>query len=79
MTILQLVRRLEAPPIVSPPAGWRLRHYQSPGDIDRWLELRGRVCRQPVPVRAWTRADFAREDLGQVLVAAGGTLVCRAG
>ena len=66
MTILQLVRRLEAPPIVSPPAGWRLRHYHSIEDIDRWLALRAAAfADSPFPVRAWTPADFAREISGK--------------
>jgi GNAT superfamily N-acetyltransferase len=60
--ILQLIHRLEKPQVVSPPPGWRLRHFADPGDVDRWLELReAAFADSPTPVRRWTRDDFQRE------------------
>jgi GNAT superfamily N-acetyltransferase len=60
--VLQLVRRLESCPVVSPPAGWHLRHYAGPSDVDVWLALReATFADSPIAVRRWTPADFARE------------------
>ena len=65
-TVLQLVRPLEEPPIVSPRSDWRLRHYESAGDVDLWLALRAAsFADSSRPVRPWTRADFAREISGK--------------
>jgi len=61
-TILQLVRRLDSCPAVSPPAGWRLRHYEASIDVDVWLALReAAFADSPIAVRRWTPADFERE------------------
>ena len=61
-TVLQLVRRLESCPAVSPPTQWRLRHYAGPSDVDLWLALReAAFADSTIAVRRWTPEDFARE------------------
>ncbi len=61
-TVLQLVRRLQGCRAVSPPPGWRLRHYAGPADVDVWLALReASFAASPITVRRWTADDFARE------------------
>jgi GNAT superfamily N-acetyltransferase len=62
--ILQLTKRLLAPPCPAAVVGIRLRHYRSVSDAEIWLELRRRAfARQKLGVGDWSAADFAREFL----------------
>lgn len=62
--ILQLTKKLLAPPCPVAVDGVRLRHYQSASDAEIWLELRRRAfARQKLGVGDWNADDFAREFL----------------
>lgn len=62
--IYQMSRILTHRPTVVGPPGVRLRHFEGPGDVDLWLELRRRAfARERFGVRDWTAAEFAREFL----------------
>ncbi len=64
--ILQLTKRLVAPPVAPEVPGVTLRHYAGRPDVREWLELRRRAfARQKVGIGDWDEADFQREFLAK--------------
>jgi len=65
-TVLQLTKRLIAPPQPVEVPGITLRHYRGRSDIADWLEVRRRAfARQKVGIGQWNEVDFEREFLAK--------------
>ncbi len=64
--VLHMFRTLDSPPKAPAVNGVRLRNYERPADIERWLELRRRCfARERLGVESWAAADFHRAVLEQ--------------
>jgi GNAT superfamily N-acetyltransferase len=61
-SVLHLRKQLVAPPVALTVAGVRLRTFELPGDVSRWLALRDRAMQNESPkARSWSEADFHDE------------------
>lgn len=64
--VLQMLRRLDARPVIEHVPGITIRHYAGPTDIEAWLDVRhAAFARQQVGVRRWTPHDFEVEILSK--------------
>jgi len=62
--VLQLFRQLQDTSQINSVPGVVVRNYESPADIDAWLQVRQRAfAREQLGVRAWSVQDFEQELL----------------
>ena len=64
MNVVQLTKLLKVMPEPVSLAGYAIRDYRGPADIDIWLDIRQQAFRNELPPsRQWSRADFEAEML----------------
>jgi GNAT superfamily N-acetyltransferase len=66
-SVLHLRKQLVLPPVALPVPGARLRTFEIPEDVSRWLALRDRAMSNQLPaVRSWNESDFYVEMVNKL-------------